>query len=123
MAGTFCVGAALWGCGLFVVFDLGEFWAPVALMYLVAAVSQLLAGLAVLRLNARVKAFFATPEGVRSLQMQDVVTNGQDAGPVALHRLGSGHQSPPLLLGDPRPPELAHVVVEAMGQSNHYGNP
>ena len=39
--------------------------------------------MAMLRLNARVKTYFATPDGVRSLQMQNVVTIGKDADPAA----------------------------------------
>ncbi len=52
--------------------------APLALQIWDAGV-----GVAMLRLNARVKTYFATPDGVRSLQMQNVVTIGQDADPVA----------------------------------------
>ena len=45
VAGTFGVGPALWGCGLVHVFEV-PFGPPVAVLYLVAAGSQLLAGAA-----------------------------------------------------------------------------
>lgn len=70
--GTFGVGVGLWFCGAFIVFDdVYDQVDPIQMMpyfYLIAALSQLAAGIAMLVTNFRVRRYFTSTEGTRAMK-------------------------------------------------------